>query len=201
MKCVNCGVEVDKGFTFAIKKNECPACGKSIMPPEQLASFNSLKELLANVPHVDAEMVASLVVANFELKQLFKTAPGKNLPEVSATGNTENVVETVEEDVVEHSEENMTDEELDQIHKVKQVAEARKKLNQMKQDAYEDALREQYGMGGSDADGEVADGAGDFFSGNSSPREQFDRMKSQQLQNERHNKMLSGAGGFTRSEG
>lgn len=197
MKCANCDVAIRKEFSYAIKNNQCPACGKAIMPPEQLAAFNSLKELLSNVPNVDAEVVANLVVANFELKQLFKTAPKKKLPKISSAGNS-NEAEEVTTEVAEEPHDDMSDEEYDEAYKAQQVSEAKKKLKQMKQEAYEDALREQYGMGEIEAEGDVGGPSG-FFDEEGTPIERFNRMKNDQLRDERYNKMLSGKGGFTRS--
>lgn len=156
------------------------------MPPEQLASYNNLKKLLTDIPNIDANLVATLVVSNFELKQ-FKTAPNKDIDEVSTE---ETIIEVSEDDA-------LTDQEQDQIHKSKQVKEAKKKLKQMKQDAYEDALRDQYGMGESEA-AETSENEG-FFKENLNQIETYDRMKSEQLMEDKHGKMLSGQGGFTRS--
>src|SRR5690242_8766379 len=83
MKCENCEVNVGQEFAFAIKNNQCPACGKSIMMPEKLASFLSLQNLLrSNFKELDVEKVASLVVANFNLSQIFK----EELPKAKTEG-------------------------------------------------------------------------------------------------------------------
>jgi hypothetical protein len=73
MKCESCNIVVGSEFSFAIKSNQCPACGKSIMQTARLASYLSLKTLLENnFPNIDIERVTNLIVANFELKQAFK---------------------------------------------------------------------------------------------------------------------------------
>jgi hypothetical protein len=73
MQCESCNVVIRPEFTHAIKNNQCPACGQGIMQQAKLASYLSLRSLLeSNVNDIDAETVASLIVANFELKQLFK---------------------------------------------------------------------------------------------------------------------------------
>ena len=89
MKCKSCRIVIEKVFSFAIKNNQCPACGKHIMSPEKLATFTSLQELIkGNFSDVDAEKVANLVVANFELKQLFK----ESAVETSGETETENFI-------------------------------------------------------------------------------------------------------------
>ncbi|KKL92815.1 hypothetical protein LCGC14_1880930 [marine sediment metagenome] len=93
MKCQNCKIEVDHKFEFAIRSNNCPACGKYIMVPEKLIAYTSLKELLStSVKNIDADTVTSLIIANFEIKQLFK----EELQKSSEEGTIE--VEEVEED-------------------------------------------------------------------------------------------------------
>ncbi len=73
MKCCMCGIEISSSFMYAIKNNVCPCCGKSIMPNDKLASFLSLKTLLEeNFKSIDVEKVSTLIIANFELKQIFK---------------------------------------------------------------------------------------------------------------------------------
>lgn len=79
MKCSNCGVEIPKEFTYAIQNNKCPSCGKAIMKQEQMAGYLSLVELIKTiVPKTKAEKIATLVIANFELKQLFKATETKS---------------------------------------------------------------------------------------------------------------------------
>jgi hypothetical protein len=192
MKCNNCKVAIEKTFSFAIKNNQCPACGRHIMPPKKLAAYISLKELIvSNFPNTDAEKVANLVVANFELKQLFK--------ESSVDETNEVVLAEKETETVEVSEEEMTDKEYDELYKKKQIEEARK-LKKMKEDAYEDALRNQYGMGGGDEDSDVPNSDGFFGDENLSPLEMANRMKQNQKLEESQTGMLSGAGGFSRSD-
>ena len=73
MRCSNCGVEVGKEFVFAIKNNTCPACGKCIMKSDQMGAYLSLCELLKSLmQEAMVEKVATLIMANFELKQTFK---------------------------------------------------------------------------------------------------------------------------------
>jgi hypothetical protein len=63
MKCENCGAWVDPNFAFAIKNNQCPACGKEIMNREQLASYLSLVELLNTTKVSGSAELATLIVA------------------------------------------------------------------------------------------------------------------------------------------
>ena len=97
MKCSNCKIDIAKKYSFAIKNNQCPACGKHIMQPEKLAAYTRLQELVKNnFSGVDCEKLANLVVANFELKQLFKEG---NLNEDT---ESEVVVTEVQEDEIDY---------------------------------------------------------------------------------------------------
>jgi hypothetical protein len=189
MKCNNCNIDVANEFSFAIKSNQCPACGRQIMQAEKLAAYIGLKQLIKNnFSGVDSEKVANLVVANFELKQLFKE-DSPNQPIASR------------EDVEIEVSEELTDKESDEMHKMNQVAQAKTKLKQMKQEAFEEALKEQYGMGESDIDEGQVTGADSFFSEeNLSAVQLTDRLEKAQRQADSKREMLSGAGGFRRSD-
>lgn len=194
MKCGNCNISIANKFSFAIKNNQCPACGRHIMEPEKLASYNRLQELIKNnFSGIDVEKLANLVVANFELKQLFKES-NVNEDVVEVEDESPNEVEVVE---VEEEKE-LTDEEYDAAHKSKQIEEA-KKLKRMKEEAYKDALRAQYGMGDIEEEGDVA-GSGSIFGEDVNPVELADRMKQAQKQNDSQRAMSSGSGGFRRSD-
>lgn len=188
MKCNSCKTAIEKVFSFAIKNNQCPACGKHIMQPEKLAAYISLQELIKdNFSGVDAEKVANLIVANFELKQLFKESV------VKMSGKTETKI-------VEVSEDEITNKDHDEIHKLKQMEGARTKLKKMKEEAYEGALREQYGMNVDDESSDAPGSDGGFFGENMEPIEATNRMVQTQKQEVSQDKMLSGTGGFSRSD-
>jgi hypothetical protein len=73
MLCESCNTSIDARFAYAIKNNQCPACGQPIMSAVKLSSFLSLKELLSkHHPGIDSDAVSSLIVANFDIKQSFK---------------------------------------------------------------------------------------------------------------------------------
>lgn len=194
MKCNNCNIVIDNKFEHAIRLNNCPACGKYIMPPEKLAVYMSLQELIkSNFSDVDAEKVSNLVIANFELKQLFKDSKPKS-------EKIDSKREVSETETIEVSEDEISDKEYDEIHKAKQLNESRVQLKKMKEEAYENALKDQYGMG--DIDDEVGDAsnADGFFGKDMETTEVADRMKGAQKQSTSQNKMLSGTGGFSRTD-
>lgn len=181
MKCTNCNVVIDQRFEHAIRSNSCPGCGKNIMPPEKLAAYIGLQELIkTNFPEIESEKVANLIVANFELKQLFKESSVKE----------QTAPEKVEVEVSEDESE-ISDKEYDEIHKAKQAKEARAQLKKMKEEAYESALRGQFGMDESESD---------MFGEGTGTVELVNRMQQEQRQSESQNKMLSGVGGFRRSD-
>jgi len=197
MNCNNCNILIENKYSFAIKNNQCPACGKHIMKPEKLASYTRLQELIKNnFVEVDSEKLANLVLANFEIKQLFKEGNLNNEDTdtvVEVTKDTNAVVEVTEDDV------KLSDEEYDAIHKAKQIGEA-KKLKNMREDAYKGALMSQYGMG-EEADGPDVTGSGEFFNDeNTNTVELVDRIEQSQKQNYSQSGMLSGVGGFSRSD-
>lgn len=139
MKCENCNVMVGAEFSHAIKNNQCPACGKGIMQQAKLASFLSLRTLLDDIPEkgVDADKIASLIIANFEIKQLFK----EELQKVDEEGIMD--VDEDEDEEVEVVEE-VIDPDAD--FKANQKKEAKVVLRKMRDDALGGALKERYGL-------------------------------------------------------
>jgi hypothetical protein len=102
MQCESCRVCIKSEFIFAIQSNQCPACGKQIMQASKLASFLSLKSLLDDSlkdKNVDIDKLAAIIIANFELKQIFKEE-FQNLPKESIINN-EIVINNVEEENVD----------------------------------------------------------------------------------------------------
>lgn len=139
MKCENCGVVVSSEFSHAIKNNQCPACGKGIMQQAKLASFLSLRTLLKNnIPEkgVDSYRIASLIVANFEIKQLFKEELKKS--------DEGGIMDVSEDDEVEVVEEVMEDPDAE--FKTNQKKEAKAVLQKMRDDALGGALKDRYGL-------------------------------------------------------
>lgn len=133
MKCKSCNVKIDSSFSFAIKNNQCPACGDVIMDTARLNTFLSLRALLdSNFKNIDTEKVANLIVANFELKQLFK----EELTSEDKEGIT-----------------SLEDEDPDSEHKETQMAEAKVLLKKMREEALDEAEADHWGLG--DANGLV----------------------------------------------
>ena len=138
MRCENCSTNISQEFKYALTQNICPACGKIIMGADKLASFLSLQELLKNnFKDLEAEKIASLIVSNFDLKQIFR----EELPK---------------EVVAKKTEEN----EADETHKKKQIKEAKKILKEMRDKALgeedsaglrdevlNEAIADQWGLG------------------------------------------------------
>lgn len=142
MKCENCDIGVGPEFAFAIKNNQCPACGKSLMMPEKLASYLSLQNLLrSNFQDLDAEKVASLVIANFELKQIFK----EELPKPKAEGIIKE--ELVVQPAANTEEVNEDDISSDAEFKKNQLAESKAILKRMRDEVLDEAIADQWGLG------------------------------------------------------
>jgi len=180
MKCYNCKINVDGKFAHAIAQNICPACGKDIMSPEKIASYMSLQQLIAKSFPDQAEKIANLVVANFEIKQLFREDIAEEISEVS-----------------EVVEERTPDQEADDAHKKNQIAEARKKIREQE---YENALKSQYGMGDTDPDGVMEpDGFFEVAGEETNPIILASKLEQAQRQSDSYENMVSGAGSVKRS--
>ena len=138
MKCENCGVSIGAEFVFALKQNKCPACGENIMAGAKLASFLSLQTLLRNnFQDLDAEKAASLIVANFELTQIFKEAVA---PAVS-----------IQNQPIEVKEELTEDQKSDEEYKKQQIKESKALLQKMRDEALAEAEADQWGLGNANA--------------------------------------------------
>jgi len=184
MKCESCGVVIRPEFTHAINNNQCPACGKYIMQKAKLAAFLSLRTLLDSqivVKGVDIDKLASLIVANFEVKQLFQEGPQPALQNESEEG----IMEVSEEETVEVQEE----EDPDAEYKAKQQAEAKEILKKMRDEVLAGAVKDRYGFG--DEDNILLDDE------NVNTHELVNR----ELQHQRQDMIKNGTGGsFRRSE-
>ena len=179
MKCNGCNIKVGQEFAFAIRSNQCPGCGAQLMPADKLASYMGLQQLLKNnFPNMEVEKVTNLVIANFEIKQLFKE-----------DGTQESIVTQVEEDID-------SDAAYDAAYKKKQAAEAREFIEKERADVYSESVRAQYGMGDEDEENNIFDGD---FDGDVNPSENVIRMATDAKQAKGHDGMISGAGGFSRS--
>ena len=175
MNCDNCGSDISAEFIFAIKNNQCPACGKHIMAPERLASFVNLRELLANnFDNVDAERIASLVVANFELKQRFK----------------EEIVKREKQNPSEEGTIEVSEDDIDADERKAKLAEAREigsRLKQLREEALGEAQADHWGLGEANA-----------FTDKETMHELVQRQRKEQS----FDTVVSGTGGknsFTRS--
>jgi len=142
MKCESCGVKVGAEFTFAIQQNQCPACGKCIMQKEKLSSYLSLCALLkdSGVKEDSAEKIAAVIVANFELKQIFNNVVKKSTEEgnIEVEENTESAQQLKDSDgpVIHNGI------RLEKIDK----NEAKKILQQMRDEALSNAVEDRYGV-------------------------------------------------------
>lgn len=141
MECQNCKVMVDYKFEFAIRSNNCPACGKHIMTTEKLNIYASLKKILStNVKDIDVDTVASLIISNFELKQVSK--------------------EELENGTIEVDEDReVVEEDPDAEFKVEQKKRAKDILQKMRDEALAGALDDhgyEFDVGGA----LIGDGAG-----------------------------------------
>lgn len=144
MQCESCDIDIDIRFKIAIKNNKCPACDMQIMHSEKLASFISLQGLLQNnFKDLDTEKVASLIIANFNLKQIFK----EELPKSKNEGIIK--IETIEQNESQEdtTDEVSEDEVSDAEYKKQQIAESKIILRNMRDEILDEAIADQWGLG------------------------------------------------------
>lgn len=167
MICQNCKIDIDGKFEFAIKSNNCPGCGKQIMPADQFSIYFSLTDLLSSIcKENDVSKIVAVIMANFELKQTFSGVKDES---------TEAVGVAEEEDV--------EDDDPDAEAKKAQMEASKKILRKMREEALGDALEDRYGIG----DGGVIlgeDGAPNTF-----------EMEHQQKRQDQRDTITSGLGG------
>lgn len=191
MKCENCEIKIDSTFSHAISSNVCPACGEQIMKAEKLAAYVSLQKLLEKAdPELDSEAIANIIVANFEIKQLFKEDNFKNKPKKKKSKASAKVVEKEDSD----AEEEVEEEDYDDEYRAQQMEEAKKIIRKQE---YENALREQYGLVDVSYD-DLSENNIEFDVAEENPIIKRDMMEKLEKQRESYNKMISGAGGFKR---
>lgn len=188
MKCDSCKTVIDAKFSFAIKNNQCPACGQSIMAQDKLAAYLSLRNLFSevNVKAMSDEDIALLVVTNFELRQKFvETVDSSPEPSTEAVSVsvTEETAQVIQEEPSKEDAAKSSDDEF----KKKQQEEAKAIIKKMRDEAYEDALRENWGL--ANPDGEI------FEPGDSSMHETVTRAKQEQ---QRQNIVTGSRGAFRR---
>jgi len=200
MNCSNCGVEISKEFIFAFSSNQCPACGKSIMNPDQSVAYLYLRELLKTaLTEEDMEKISTLIMANFDLKKISipgafapayvaptpdQDGPGTNTPsEPEKNMEPINVTEEVQESVI--TEDGVKLEVLDK-KKTQDV------LQRMRDEALAGAIDERYGVELEDEDVLLSE----------DPKANAELLKKRQKQIDARRTISSGSGGknsFSRS--
>lgn len=183
MKCSSCNIDVAKELKFCISQNKCPACGGKIVNSGSMSSFVALHDLISAFfgetiqgDPLNPEELATRIVTNFSVNQ---------------RGTKSEVVQPVLDEQAEPAPDQLDDEE----YKKKQMAAARKAL---KQEAYEEALKAQYGMG------EIEGNDGLFSSGLTdgeivNPVLQANVLKQEFKRQQSLQNMESGAGKVKRS--
>jgi len=80
MKCTECDTEINQSFTYAIKCNVCPACGKEIMDKKRMDLYQDLKSCLQHIEFTmdgrdeNIERVVNCIMTNYSFDSgSFKT--------------------------------------------------------------------------------------------------------------------------------
>lgn len=132
MRCLSCNIEISKEFKIAIAQNKCPACGKQIIPAGNLSAFVPLCELITKSFTVsanqivegqekqdDVESLATLVISTFNVRlKSDKEEPTKQ--EVETNSDAE--------------------------HKQKQLVDGKATLKKLREEAYNDAIKADWGL-------------------------------------------------------
>lgn len=130
MYCASCETEIPATFSHALRANECPACGSSIMDEESLALMEDLKDSISGEAAVrpeTAERLAFMLVTTYEvsprrpLSQRERPPAKRPRPKrISRGGDDESIVKMSD---LADSDSPISDEERDQI--LKERLEAR----------------------------------------------------------------------------
>jgi hypothetical protein len=97
MKCLSCGVEISTKYRFALKKNECPACGKDILKEEDLVLIEELETTILeeiNVREESAQILAIELIGKFNISF-------KNEKPIKAIKQNPNINKETTESVIE----------------------------------------------------------------------------------------------------
>ena len=70
MKCISCSSEISMQFRHALEKNECPACGESIMDEESLGLIDHIKDTISSTVKLRDETshkLAVVIVSSYDI--------------------------------------------------------------------------------------------------------------------------------------
>lgn len=68
MNCPKCNLEISVSFKHALQKNECPACGSSLMDKDTLSMMDNIRDTIleeANVKEETAQRLAMTIVTKY----------------------------------------------------------------------------------------------------------------------------------------
>ncbi len=100
MKCSACQTNVPPTFTKALKANECPACGATIMSKSIFSEFNGVMEKLKDADVDDSTLVrvAALIAGKYDL---VPRGSGGRPPVISSRAKIKPKVEDDDDDELE----------------------------------------------------------------------------------------------------
>lgn len=126
MKCVSCGVEISYLFKHAIQKNECPACGDSVLDEEMLVLIENIKTTILEQAKLREETVHRVALAlltqysiSFNDEMHVSTAPKSvEQPKIAPPSSMRQVTQKEQQDVITAEEmmpEGVSDSERERI--------------------------------------------------------------------------------------
>jgi hypothetical protein len=193
MKCQSCSIEVSKEFKAALSKNVCPACGKPILASGNMAAFVPLCEVISQNFTVSANQVRQDLGL---VTQASMAAKQEADIEALATLiiSTFNVRSKSDKEEAPQQSAKVAEPGSDEEHKQKQMSDAKSALQKLRDEAYQDALREQWGMtpGEEALDPDVGEALADQMGSNAGP--DVGQAMVEQKQKIAYSRMISGAG-------
>ena len=142
MKCSNCSIDIPKEFKMALQKNVCPSCGKPILATGNSAAFVPLCELIDGAFELNKKTpdTAEIEFDQGEVPMPEEQNQQKNVEDLATLIlTTFNVRLKSERDVVE-----VKNNSSDAPQRQKQIDDSKSILAQMREEAYNDAVRKQW---------------------------------------------------------
>ena len=132
MRCSSCSIEVSKEMKYCMSANKCPACGKRIIESNSMACFVPVCELLTSeLGKIDLAVEGSIESLAATIITKFDVLPAGSMPTVFKADKVA-VESGIDPDDVEV--------------RAAQIASGKKTLEQMREQAYNEAVGQQWGL-------------------------------------------------------
>jgi hypothetical protein len=119
MNCPNCNLEISINFKHALQKNECPACGSSLMDVNVLAMLGDIKDTIlaeANIREETAQKLAMTIVTKYRFAGDGQIKKAENVKVYPASSSNPNIAfsakDIMKEDISDAEREKILEEAL-----------------------------------------------------------------------------------------